>query len=486
MNLPSLLRPGRRVVAGGAVVALAGVAAIVGVATGQTGDVAPGTAGPTATVARRDLSTSSSATGSLQRTAERTIAHLAEQVLESPTGTVPAMPSPPPSGAAPSAGASPGGPATASSLRSVTGQPPTSGGPSVTEEQPAPSPAQPWQPPKPTPEPIPTPKPTPTPIPTPEPTPTPKPTPTPAPGPTPVPTSEVAVTRLSQVATDEGGPGGQGGGTATVLAATGSTVDVGTVLYRVDTEPVLALIGPLPAYRELSSSATDGVDIRQLEDNLAALGYGAGLTVDEEFTDATAESVRQWEEDLGRADPDGTVELGDVVFLPEPAEIVRHDAAVGDRVDAGSPVLTIAARTDVVLADVTFADATKWVAGSPVELRWPDGTAQPAIVVGVGRIITDPGDGAAPTVEVTLTPTGDTAARPVGSEVTAVLTGETRDSSLAVPVSALLAAPDGAVAVRRVQPESEVTIPVTAGLVDGSWVEITAGLVEGDQVRLPG
>lgn len=294
------------------------------------------------------------------------------------------------------------------------------------------------------------------------------------------------MTRLSQVTTDEGGPGGQGGGTVTVVATTGSTVDAGTVLYRVDAEPVLALIGPLPAYRKLNTSATDGVDVRQLEDNLAALGYGAGLTVDEEFTDATAEAVRQWEEDLGRADPDGTVELGDVVFLPEPAEIVRHDAAVGDRVDAGSPVLTIAARTDVVIADVALADATKWVAGSPVELRWPDGTAQPAMVVGVGRAITDPGDGAAPTVEVTLTPTGDTAARPVGSEVTAVLAGETRDNTLAVPVSALLAAPDGAVAVRRVQPESEVTIPVTAGLVEGGWVEITAGLVEGDQVRLPG
>lgn len=287
-----------------------------------------------------------------------------------------------------------------------------------------------------------------------------------------------------------GGPGRQsgkgGGATVTALAATGSTVDAGTELFRVDAQPMLALIGQLPAYRELNSSATGGRDIRQLEDNLAALGYGAGLTIDEEFTDATADAVRQWEEDLGRPDPDGTVELGDVVFLPEPAEVLRHDATVGDRVGAGDPVLTVAARSDVVKADVALTEASKWVSGAPVELRWPDGTAQPATITGVGRAVTDPGDGAAPTIEVVLTPTGDTATRPVGSEVTAVLAGERRDGALAVPVSALLAASDGTTAVRRVRPDGEVTVPITAGLVEGGWVEITAGLAESDQVRLPG
>src|SRR5882757_4405576 len=89
---------------------------------------------------------------------------------------------------------------------------------------------------------------------------------------------------------------GRLGGTVTALPAVGSVVERGQGVYRVDDTPVILLYGPLPAYRALAVD-TEGADVKQFEENLAALGYG-GFTVDEEYTSATAEAVVVWQEDL--------------------------------------------------------------------------------------------------------------------------------------------------------------------------------------------
>jgi hypothetical protein len=47
------------------------------------------------------------------------------------------------------------------------------------------------------------------------------------------------------------------------------------------------------------------------------------------ITADTDVAVEAWETDLGRADPDGVVKIGDVVFLTEPGDVLGHEASVG-------------------------------------------------------------------------------------------------------------------------------------------------------------
>ena len=62
-------------------------------------------------------------------------------------------------------------------------------------------------------------------------------------------------------------------GTVTSVAAGGDTVDAGTVVATVDGAPVVAMIGDIPSYRDLSTESADGADVRQLELNLVQLGF---------------------------------------------------------------------------------------------------------------------------------------------------------------------------------------------------------------------
>src|SRR5262245_26383238 len=67
-------------------------------------------------------------------------------------------------------------------------------------------------------------------------------------------------------------------GTVTWLPGVGSVVRRGGQLLRVDERPIVLLFGPLPAYRDLREGL-GGLDVRQLEENLWALGY-RGFKVD--------------------------------------------------------------------------------------------------------------------------------------------------------------------------------------------------------------
>jgi hypothetical protein len=287
-----------------------------------------------------------------------------------------------------------------------------------------------------------------------------------------------------------GGSGGDGGGggegpsaVLTGMLDVGATAGRGTVLYTANEEPVVAMIGDLPAWRTLERGVDDGADVRQLEQNLAALGYGDDLDVDESFTAHTAAAVEVWETDLGRATPDGVVTLGEVVFLTEPGDVLGHDASVGDTLDSGSPVMTIGSEQRTVVADVDATSAGGWAPGSTVDLEWADGTTSQGTVVGTGRDVTD-GE-----VELTVAIGGDDAdadQRRSGAEATVSLVDARRDGVLAVPVAAIVD-DAGSPAVRVAQPDGpDRIVPVQIGLVADGWIEITAGLDGGEEIRLPG
>jgi membrane fusion protein, multidrug efflux system len=287
---------------------------------------------------------------------------------------------------------------------------------------------------------------------------------------------------------DDAGPAGDDGGEVpsailTSLLDVGATAGRGTELYTADQEPIVALIGDVPAWRSLEEGVADGADVRQLEENLVALGYGVGLDVDEAFTADTAAAVEAWETDLGRAHPDGVVAIGDVVFLTEPGDVLGHEASVGDTLEAGSPVMTIGSEQRIVVADVDAAEAGGWTPGSTVDIEWSDGSATRGTVIGTGREVTDG------QVELTVAVgTGDAGAgtRRSGAEATITLVDARRDGVLAVPVTAIVDG-GGSPAVRVVQESGpDVAVPVETGLVAGGWIEITAGLDGGEEIRLPG
>jgi peptidoglycan hydrolase-like protein with peptidoglycan-binding domain len=143
-------------------------------------------------------------------------------------------------------------------------------------------------------------------------------------------------------------------GTVTDIVEAGTVLEEGDVAYWVNGEPVTVLYGDVPAYRAMYDASTnlEGDDILQLETYLDASGYDdIGISVDGEFTNATESVVENWQEDIG-ATVDGRVELGEVIFIPGPAEVVAVDAEIGDTVGDGSPVMALAGDTPMQGEDV--------------------------------------------------------------------------------------------------------------------------------------
>ena len=268
--------------------------------------------------------------------------------------------------------------------------------------------------------------------------------------------------------------------TLTALAALGTAVSTGTILYAADGEPVVAIQTDVVLWRDLEIGVDDGADVRALEELLTALGYGNGLTVDDAFTSVTAAAVERWEADLGRLEPDGVVTLGDLVAVPDACEVTARLLQPGDVVRSGAAVLTIASSAQVVGAEVDAADVADWPAGAPVTVAWSDGGTTVARVVATGRDVVDGG--------VTLTVGFDVEVpgRATGIPVTVVRTADRRDGVLAAPVAAIVADAVGHPSVVVVDGAARRQVPVSVGIVVDGWVEVSGGLVAGDRVVLPG
>ncbi|HUX71353.1 MAG TPA: peptidoglycan-binding domain-containing protein [Cellulomonadaceae bacterium] len=268
--------------------------------------------------------------------------------------------------------------------------------------------------------------------------------------------------------------------TLTALAALGTTVTSGTVLYAADGEPVIAVEADAVFWRDLEIGVDDGADVRALEVLLTALGYGDGLTVDDAFTSVTAAAVERWEADLGRLGPDGVVTLGDLVAVPDACEVTARLLQPGDVVRSGTAVLTLASSAQVVGAEVDAEDVADWPAGAAVTVAWSDGGTTAAHVVATGRDVVDG--------RVTLTVGFDVEVpgRATGTPVTVVRTADQRDGVLTVPVAAIVADAVGHPGVVVLDGGARRQVPVSVGVVVDGWVEVSGGLVAGDRVVLPG
>ncbi|MFE0487681.1 peptidoglycan-binding protein [Streptomyces griseoaurantiacus] len=368
-------------------------------------------------------------------------------------------------------------------------------------------------------------------------------------------------------------------GTVTWLPATGATVRRGQQVLRVDDRPVVLLYGSLPMYRELgvrrpaarapeggensaasgggasaasggeaggagagakaSPGATGrvtspdtasitppapprplhGMDVKQFEENLSALGY-SGFTVDESYTELTAAAVKRWQADLGLPRT-GRVGLGDVVYASGPVRIAGTSARVGEAA-SGNPV-SYTSTSRMVTVGVPAGD-TDWARrGSEVSVELPDGHTVTGTVASLGSAASAPsggedgggdgggGDGGADggsdgggrsaTVSVVITFEDQGAlGRLQSGPVTVRHTEKQRKNVLTVPVAALTALAEGGYGLEladdgddggeeksgRAGDGSGRFVAVKTGLFAGGRVEVSGPAVhEGMKVRIP-
>jgi peptidoglycan hydrolase-like protein with peptidoglycan-binding domain len=278
-------------------------------------------------------------------------------------------------------------------------------------------------------------------------------------------------------------------------------VSRGQPLFKVDERPVVELYGSLPLYRTLRPGV-NGRDVRQLERNLATLGY-RGFTVDDTYSAATAAAIRSWQAKLGLATT-GTVEVGQVRFTAGPVRIAGHSARVGEAVGRegeGAAVLSYTGTKRLVTVELEVADLPLAVKGRTVTVTVPGRRPVSGRIAQVGTVIskqTAPagegtGQDGAPSaaadgvVEVTVTIANEKALGSLNAAPVDVgFVSSKRENVLAVPVIALLALPQGGFGVEVVQAARTRIVPVRTGMFAAGQVEVSGnGIAEGVRVGVP-
>jgi peptidoglycan hydrolase-like protein with peptidoglycan-binding domain len=145
-------------------------------------------------------------------------------------------------------------------------------------------------------------------------------------------------------------------GTFTWLPAVGAVIGRGGTLWKIDDHPVALMYGSVPAYRALKRGVGDGPDVRELNDNLIALGYDpyGAISDVEAFGEATAAAVKRWQQAEGLAQT-GEVELGRVVFAPSARRVTELHVALGQDPPGaeGAPATTTPATTPTTTSPTT-------------------------------------------------------------------------------------------------------------------------------------
>lgn len=281
-------------------------------------------------------------------------------------------------------------------------------------------------------------------------------------------------------------------GRVTWLPTTGKRIARGRTLARVDEARLVSMYGKVPAYRTMSTGDT-GRDVKQLEANLAALGY-SGFTADSTFTSSTATAVRAWQGDTGLPET-GSVPMGQVAFLPKAVQVGAMVAAVGDRVSPGAPLYEISTRGRVVSATLSEQDRDLAVVGAPVTIDAGSAGGAQGTITRVDAVASTSSQGNQTSTSTNYVATivldpasegaGGLTAQADGSPVTVEFAATTAQDVLWVPVKALLALAEGGYGVEVVNSDSTTAIiAVTTGLYANGRVEVSAdGLAEGTTVR---
>ena len=186
------------------------------------------------------------------------------------------------------------------------------------------------------------------------------------------------------------------------------------------------MFGDSPAWREFQNGMTPGEDIRQLEENLVALGHGSfeSLIVDQNFDTETADAIRQMQVDLGLT-ATGEIAFRDVIFLPGTSVVESSSSypSLGATITPSSTLVslfsiervetqivqdgniwTTAESLQRVITTIEVADQRLIDVGSEVRIELPDESIVTGAVIEIGSIAVVPQEGQNdPYLEVTKT-----------------------------------------------------------------------------------
>lgn len=307
-------------------------------------------------------------------------------------------------------------------------------------------------------------------------------------------TAEVTRTTLTETADVDGTLGygsvssvnAQGRGRVTWLPEPGASVQRGEALYKVDEKPVVLLYGVVPMYRDLAPGVS-GSDVKQFEENLAALGY-QGFTVDETFSSATATAVKAWQRDLGLTET-GRVGRDVVTYAPAGIRVAELKKELGT--PAEGPVLAYTGTTRQVSIDLDLSKRKLAEKGAKVTVKLPDGSIVDGKVVSVARVAVTPtdstGSAGTPTVEIIVSIADQNGLGSLDeSPVDVTFVASRHEDVLTVPILALLALAEGGYGVEVVEGGATRIVAVETGVFAGGLVEISGdGITEGTVVGVP-
>jgi peptidoglycan hydrolase-like protein with peptidoglycan-binding domain len=309
-------------------------------------------------------------------------------------------------------------------------------------------------------------------------------------GPSQVETAEVAkvdlADRLSLTGKlgygDEHALSGRKPGTITALPAQGTVLERGKPVYQVDARPVPLLYADLPLYRDIAAGMTDGPDVRMVEENLKALGFGGFGTPDKKFTDATATAVKKWQKSLG-LDQTGVIGMGDVVVTSGPVRVSSVSAELGGRGD--DTLLKYTGTGRVITVELTAAQRELAKPGAKVGLtvagKPTTGTVASVAPAPPGS---NPNESDEQKFNATITLDDPAAVGDLDAgSVDARFTTGARQGVLAVPVGALVALAEGGYAVEVVGGDGgKHLVAVKTGLFADGKVEVEGDLQPGMRV----
>jgi len=318
----------------------------------------------------------------------------------------------------------------------------------------------------------------------------------------------------------------------------GQTISNGEQLAEIDGEPLFALAGRVPAWRDIIPGES-GPDVTEMQKALASLGYYQGGDTPGFFGTATQDAVSLYYEHLGYTPPaTGGVPMADVIFLPSmPAKVIAVNGAKGQQ--PGQPFLEIAARGSLTLTgelppayaaqvkpglkvkifdEVTGIHAAGTIAdvgtattvtpmGAIVNVGGGSASVGSAGSTGSGSTGTAgssnsgsaanssggaPNPGATPFIPLAVQPSKPLPATLNGENVlVTVETGQTEGPVLTVPVAAIVTTGSGTSYVTVAGAQGKQTqVPVTPGISENGYVQVTsvtAGkLAAGDSVVVTG
>jgi hypothetical protein len=296
----------------------------------------------------------------------------------------------------------------------------------------------------------------------------------------------------------------QASGILTQLPPPGKVIAEGQVLYEVSGRPVVLLYGSTPAYRNLSAGTNSGMagpDVRELNADLVDMGYASSSEIpagSDVFSSWTTLGVEKLQSARGLS-ANGTLSLGEVVFLPSAARITSVSATLGASAPAGQAIMSATSTTRVVTVDLDTSQQSEVAVGDRVAITLPDDAVTPGVVTSMGKVATssspsslNPGlvTAGSATIAVMVTPTSPGATGTWDqAQVTVDISAASVKDALVVPVNALLALSGGSYAV-------EVTglhgvrqlVAVTLGLFDDAegLVQVSgSGLSAGEHVVVP-